>query len=54
MNDYAHGALETLAWTLGLLEETEDPGRIRRQQLSVARSLALTSWRANKVWLCMR
>jgi hypothetical protein len=32
MNDYAHGALETLAWTLNLLEETEDIGRIRRQR----------------------
>ena len=31
MNDYVHGALEALAWTLGLLEETEDLGRIRRQ-----------------------
>jgi hypothetical protein len=31
MNDYAHGALEALARTLGLLEETEDIGRIRRQ-----------------------
>ena len=31
MNDYAHGALEALAWTLNLLEETEDLGRIRRQ-----------------------
>jgi len=32
MNDYAHGALEALAWTLNLLEETEDIGRIRRQR----------------------
>jgi hypothetical protein len=24
MNDYAHGALEALAWTLNLSEETED------------------------------
>ena len=31
MNDYAHGALEALTWTLNLLEETEDLGRIRRQ-----------------------
>jgi hypothetical protein len=31
MNDYAHGALEALAWTLGLLEETEDLRCIRRQ-----------------------
>jgi hypothetical protein len=31
MNDYAHGALEALAWTLGLLEETEEVGRMRRQ-----------------------
>jgi hypothetical protein len=31
MNDYAYGALEALAWTLDLLEETEDLGRIRRQ-----------------------
>lgn len=31
MNDYAHGALEALAWTLGLLDETQDLGRIRRQ-----------------------
>ena len=31
MNDYAHGALEALAWALNLLEETEDLGRTRRQ-----------------------
>jgi hypothetical protein len=31
MNDYAHSALEELAWTLNLLEETEDLWRIRRQ-----------------------
>jgi hypothetical protein len=31
MNDYAHGALEALTWTLNLLEETDDLGRIRRQ-----------------------
>ena len=31
MNDYAHGAPEALAWTLNLLEEVEDFGRIRRQ-----------------------
>lgn len=31
MNDYAHGAPEALAWTLNLLEEAEDFGRIRRQ-----------------------
>jgi hypothetical protein len=31
MNDYAHGTLEALAWTLNLSEETEDLGRIRRQ-----------------------
>jgi hypothetical protein len=31
MNDYAHGALEALAWTFGLLQETEDLSRIRRQ-----------------------
>ena len=31
MNDYAHGALEALAWALGLLEETGDLGRVRRQ-----------------------
>jgi hypothetical protein len=31
MNDYVHGALEALAWTLNLLEETGDLGRIRRQ-----------------------
>ena len=31
MNDYAHGALEALAWTLGLLEQTEEISRIRRQ-----------------------
>ena len=31
MNDYAHGALEALAWTLNLLEETKDLGHIRRQ-----------------------
>jgi hypothetical protein len=24
MNDYAHGPLEALAWTLNLLEDTED------------------------------
>jgi hypothetical protein len=31
MNDYGHGALEALASTLGLLEETEELGRMRRQ-----------------------
>jgi hypothetical protein len=31
VNDYAHGALEALAWALNLLEVTEDLGRIRRQ-----------------------
>ena len=31
MNDYAHGALEALARALGLLEETGDLGRVRRQ-----------------------
>jgi len=30
MNDYAHGALEALAWTLNLFEETEDLGRVRQ------------------------
>jgi len=24
MNDYAHGAVEVLAWALNLLEDTED------------------------------
>jgi hypothetical protein len=31
VNDYAHGALEALAWVLNLLEETNDTARIRRQ-----------------------
>jgi hypothetical protein len=31
MNDYAHGALEALAWTLNLSQETEELGRIRWQ-----------------------
>ena len=31
MNDYAHGALETLVWVLNLLEGTNDTARIRRQ-----------------------
>ena len=29
MNDYAHGTLKALAWTLDLLEEPEDLGCIR-------------------------
>ena len=49
MNDYAHGALEALAWTLNLLEETEDLGRIRRQLEGarddlLAGELALRDW----------
>lgn len=40
MNDYAHDALEALAWTLGLLEQTEDVPRIRRQ-VEGARLLAV-------------
>jgi hypothetical protein len=49
VNDYAHGALEALAWTLTLLEETEDLGRIRRQLEGarddlLAGELALRGW----------
>ena len=32
MNEYVHGALEALAWVLGLLQETEDFGRLRSQR----------------------
>jgi len=31
MNDFARGALEALAWVLNMLEDMEDPNRIRRQ-----------------------
>jgi hypothetical protein len=31
MNDYAHGALEALTWVLGVIEDSDDVGRVRRQ-----------------------
>jgi len=31
VNDYAHGALEALAWVLNLLDQTRDRGHLRRQ-----------------------
>ena len=31
MKDYAHGALEAVAWTLGLIEEGQDLRQLRRR-----------------------
>jgi len=44
MNDYVYGALEALAWVLGLIEDSDDVGRVRRQVERARDDLLRFSW----------